>query len=117
MSDKIKFKVFHNRVVVLADKQTEKSDGGIVLAETAKKPLNTGTVMAVGMTVGLRIMAMVDAMERSPGDEQAFKDILDGIRPNVGDRVWFLKHAGTPITVKGVEYLTFDEMEIVGKML
>lgn len=117
MSDKIKFKVFHNRVVVLADKPAEKSDGGVMLSDTAKKPVNTGTVVDVGPMCGIAHAGILAKMIHNKEAQDEANKLVDFLRPEEGDRVWFLKHAGTPITIEGVEYMVFDEREIVGKLL
>ncbi|MGB9662372.1 MAG: co-chaperone GroES [Moorellaceae bacterium] len=84
-----------DRVVLKVITQEEKTQGGIVLPDTAKEKPQEGEVVAVG-----------------PGR------ILDNgsrITPEVkvGDRVVFAKYSGTEVKVNGEEYLIIRESDIL----
>lgn len=83
-----------DRVVVKPAQEEEKTAGGIVLPDTAKKKPQEGEVIAVG----------------------SGKVLEDGTRVplNVkkGDRVVYSKYAGTEVRVGDEEYLILDEDSI-----
>ncbi len=85
-----------DRVIVKVIEAEEKTEGGIVLPDTAKERPQKGEVLAVG-----------------PG-----RRLDDGsIAPpavKVGDRVLFSKYGGLEVKVDGEEYLILREDDILG---
>ncbi|MDH7602555.1 MAG: co-chaperone GroES [Armatimonadota bacterium] len=83
-----------DKVVVEPVEEEEKSPGGIILPDTAKKKPQEGIVVAVG-----------------PG-----KVLDDGSRGEMavkpGDRVIYAKYGGTEVTVDGKEYVILDQDSI-----
>jgi len=83
-----------DRVVIKPSEQEEKTAGGIVLPDSAKKKPQEGEVVAVG----------------------SGKVLEDGTRTpmnvKVGDRVIYSKYAGTEVKVGDQEYLVLDEDSI-----
>jgi chaperonin GroES len=83
-----------DKVVVEPVEEEEKSPGGIILPDTAKKKPQEGIVVAVG-----------------PG-----KILDDGTRGEMavkpGDRVIYAKYGGTEVTVDGKEYVILDQDSI-----
>jgi chaperonin GroES len=83
-----------DKVVVEPLEEEDKSPGGIILPDTAKKKPQEGVVVAVG-----------------PG-----KVLDDGTRGEMavkeGDRVIFAKYGGTEITVDGKDYVILDQDSI-----
>ncbi|MGI9950871.1 co-chaperone GroES [Moorellaceae bacterium AZ2] len=84
-----------DRVVIKVVSTEEKTQGGIVLPDTAKEKPQEGEVVAVG-----------------PGR------ILDNgtrVAPEVkvGDRVVFAKYSGTEVKVDGEEYLIIRDSDIL----
>lgn len=75
-----------DRVLVLPDKQEEKTAGGIIVPDSAKEKPFTGKVIASG-----------------PG----LKDLPNETK--VGDKVYFSKFAGTEVELDGIEYLILTE--------
>ncbi|WP_227764312.1 co-chaperone GroES [Zhaonella formicivorans] len=84
-----------DRVVVKVISAEEKTQGGIVLPDTAKEKPQEAEVVAVG-----------------PG-----KILENGSRQapevKVGDRVIFAKYSGTEVKLDGVEYLILRESDIL----
>lgn len=83
-----------DKVVVEPLESEEKSPGGIILPDTAKKKPQEGVVVAVG-----------------PG-----KVLDDGSRGQMsvkaGDRVVFAKYGGTEVTIDGKDYVILDQDSI-----
>jgi len=83
-----------DKVVVEPLEGEDKSPGGIILPDTAKKKPQEGIVLAVG-----------------PG-----KVLEDGSRGqmavNVGDKVIFAKYGGTEVTVEGKDLVILDQDSI-----
>jgi len=83
-----------DKVVVEPLESEEKSPGGIILPDTAKKKPQEGVVVAVG-----------------PG-----KILEDGSRAEmavkVDDKVIFAKYGGTEVTVDGKDYVILDQDSI-----
>lgn len=79
-----------DKVVVKATEEEEKSPGGIILPDTAKKKPQEGVVVAVG-----------------PG-----RVLEDGKRAPMpvkeGQKVIFAKYGGTEVTVDGEDYIILD---------
>ena len=92
----MKFRPLHDRVVIRRVEEDERSDGGIIIPDTAKEKPMQGEVLSVGP--GTRN----DKGELSPLD-------LKG-----GDRVLFGKWSGTEVKIDGEELLIMKESDIMG---
>lgn len=88
-------KPLEDRVVVKVIEEEQKTQGGIVLPDTAKEKPQEGEVVAVGpgrlLDNGTRVAPAV----------------------KVGDRVVFAKYSGTEVKVDGQEYLIMRESDIL----
>ncbi|PIU64404.1 MAG: co-chaperone GroES [Armatimonadetes bacterium CG07_land_8_20_14_0_80_40_9] len=84
-----------DRVLVKAEKEEEKTKGGIVLPDTAQEKPQQGKVIAVG-----------------PGEV-----LEDGktvpLEVKKGDKVIFSKYGGTEVKDKDEEYLILKESDIL----
>jgi len=92
----MKIKPLNDRILVLRVKEEEKTEGGIIIPDTAKEKPQEGEVVAVG-----------------PGkmDEDGKRTPLDIKK---GDKILFSKYAGTEIEIDGVEHLFMREDDILG---
>ncbi len=93
----IKLRPLDDHVVVRPAEQEEKTEGGIVLPDTAKDKPQRGEVIAVGPG------KLLPNGDRSP------------VSLKVGDMVLFGKYSGTEIKVEGEEYTVMRESEILAK--
>ncbi|MCR4419820.1 MAG: co-chaperone GroES [Clostridia bacterium] len=88
-------KPLEDRVVVKVIEEEQRTQGGIVLPDTAKEKPQEGEVVAVGpgrlLDNGTRVAPSV----------------------KVGDRVVFAKYSGTEVKVDGQEYLILRETDIL----
>ncbi|HXG52479.1 MAG TPA: co-chaperone GroES [candidate division Zixibacteria bacterium] len=92
----VKIRPLHDRVIVKRIQEEEKTQGGIIIPDTAKEKPQEGTVVAVG-----------------PGKrEEDGKIIPLDVKP--GDRILFGKYAGTEIKLNGEEHLILREDDILG---
>ena len=84
-----------DRVVVLPDEPLDRTEGGILLPDTAKERPMTGTVVAVG-----------------PGrqDKDGFT-VPMSIEPD--HRAWYSRYAGNPVEVDGITYLVMREGDVL----
>lgn len=91
----LKIKPLADRVVVQADEAEDKSEGGIILPDTAQEKPQKGTIIAVGAG--------------------RISDNGELIKPEVkvGDKVLYGKYSGNEISVGGVEYLIMRESDIL----
>ncbi|NBX66802.1 MAG: co-chaperone GroES [Proteobacteria bacterium] len=96
MSNTLKFRPLHDRVLLRRIEQQEKTAGGIIIPDSVKEKPMEGEIVAVGS--GNRD----DSGKVVPLDVKA------------GDRVLFSKWAGTEVTIDGKEYLVMKESDIVG---
>jgi chaperonin GroES len=92
----MKFRPLHDRVVVTRIDADSKSDGGIIIPDTAKEKPTEGEVIAVG----------------PGGRDESGKLVPVEVKP--GDRVLFGKWSGTEVKLDGVEYLIMKESDIMG---
>ena len=92
----MKFRPLHDRVVVEALEQEEKTAGGIIIPDTAKEKPMQGKVVAAGPG------ARGDNGEIAPLDVKA------------GDRVLYGKWSGTEVKVDGKDLLIMRESDIMG---
>jgi len=83
-----------DKVVVEPLEEEEKSPGGIILPDTAKKKPQEGIVCAVGTG------KVLDDGSRG------------GMAVKEGDRVIYAKYGGTEVTVDGKEYVILDQDSI-----
>ncbi|KKM09191.1 hypothetical protein SY88_20235 [Clostridiales bacterium PH28_bin88] len=88
-------KPLDDRIVVKVATKEEKTQGGIVLPDTAKEKPQEGEVVAVGpgrvLDNGTRLAPEV----------------------KVGDRVIFAKYSGTEVKIDGEEYLVMRETDVL----
>ena len=93
------FRLFEDRIAVLADPEKDTTESGIVLLpdSNALEQMRYGTVAVVGAG--------------HVSDYTGTRVIVD---LEVGDRVFFNRHSGSPITIDDVEYLFLNAREIVG---
>ncbi|KKM74759.1 hypothetical protein LCGC14_1397100 [marine sediment metagenome] len=87
-----------DRVVVEPLEAEEKTEGGIVLPDTAKEKPTKGKVISVGEG------KLLDNGSRAK------------ILVKKGDQVLYGKYAGSEITVGGKEYLILRESDILAKI-
>lgn len=87
-----------DRVVVEPLEAEEKTEGGIVLPDTAKEKPTKGKVISVGEG------KLLDNGSRAK------------ILVKKGDQVLYGKYAGSEITVGGKEYLILKESDILAKI-
>ncbi len=92
----MKFRPLHDRVVVEALEQEEKTAGGIIIPDTAKEKPMQGKVVAVGPG------ARGENGEITPLDVKA------------GDRILYGKWSGTEVKVDGKDLLIMRESDIMG---
>jgi len=93
---KQKFRPLHDRVVVKRIEAEEKTQGGIIIPDTAKEKPSQGEITAVG-----------------PGGRDETGKLIP-IDIKVGDRVLFGKWSGTEVTIEGEEVLIMKESDIMG---
>ena len=94
----MKIRPLGDRLLVVGIEEKEKTDGGIIIPDTAKEKPQEGKVIAVG-----------------PG-----KWAENGKRISMyvkkGDRVLLGKYAGSEIKIDGVKHLIMTEDDILGIM-
>ncbi|NNU63192.1 co-chaperone GroES [Ochrobactrum soli] len=90
------FRPLHDRILVRRVNSQEKTQGGIIIPDTAKEKPQEGEVVAVG--AGTR---------NEVGQIQAL-DV------NAGDRILFGKWSGTEIKINGEELLIMKESDVFG---
>jgi chaperonin GroES len=93
---KMKIRPLQDRVIVRRLEEEEKTEGGIIIPDTAKEKPMEGKVVAVGKG----------------------KVLEDGkvapLEVKAGDRVLFSKYAGTEVKLDGEEHLIMREDDILG---
>ena len=95
----MKFRPLHARVVIRRIDEVGKTQGGIIIPDTAKEKPQQGRVMAVG-----------------PGARDETGKLVP-IDVKAGDRVLFGKWSGTEVKIDGVEYLIMKESDIMGVLV
>ncbi|PLX42666.1 MAG: co-chaperone GroES [Deltaproteobacteria bacterium] len=85
-----------DRVIVKRLDEESKTDGGIIIPETAKEKPGKGEIIAAG-----------------PGRKQEDGSVQP-LDVKVGDVVLFSKYAGTEVKVEGKELLIMREDDIMG---
>ncbi len=96
MSNTLKFRPLHDRVLLRRIEQQEKTAGGIIIPDSVKEKPMEGEIVAVG----------------SGNRDESGKVVPLDVK--AGDRVLFSKWAGTEVTIEGKEYLVMKESDIVG---
>ncbi|MBC7358306.1 chaperonin GroES [Desulfacinum infernum DSM 9756] len=91
----MKLRPLHDRVIVKRLEEEEKTQGGIIIPDTAKEKPQQGKVLAVGKGKLLEKGDVVPLMVKE------------------GDRVLFSKYAGTEVKVEGEELLIMREDDIL----
>ena len=92
----MKIQPLGDRVLVEPMEAEEKSEGGIVIPDTAKEKQQKGKVVAVG---------------KGRVDEEGK---LTPLEVRVNDEVLFGRYSGTEIKVSGTDYLIVKEEDILG---
>ena len=92
----MKFRPLHDRVVVEALDQEEKTAGGIIIPDTAQEKPMQGKVVAVG-----------------PGGRGDDGKVVP-LDVKKGDRVLYGKWSGTEVEVDGKDLLIMKESDIMG---
>lgn len=91
----MKLTPLHDRIVVQAAPEEEKTAGGILLPDTAKEKPSRGTVIAAGP--GKRL----DSGKLAP------------MEVKVGDVVLYGKYSGTEVTVSGEEFFILRQDDVL----
>jgi chaperonin GroES len=91
----MKIRPMNDNVLVLRVEEEQKTAGGIIIPDTAKKKPQEGKVIATGTGKSGK-----DG-KRTPLDVKA------------GDRILFSKYAGTEIRINGVEHIFMKETDIL----
>jgi chaperonin GroES len=92
----VNFRPLQDRVLVRRIEQEEKTQGGIIIPDTAKEKPMEGEVIAAG--------------PGSRGDDGK----LNPLDVKVGDRVLFGKWSGTEIKIDGEDLVVMKESDIMG---
>ncbi len=93
---KTKIRPLQDRVIVRRLEEEEKTEGGIIIPDTAKEKPMEGKVVAVGTGKVLEGGKVVP------------------LEVKKGDRILFSKYAGTEIKLDGEEHLIMREDDILG---
>ena len=93
---KTKIRPLQDRVIVRRLEEEEKTEGGIIIPDTAKEKPMEGKVVAVGKGKVLEGGKVVP------------------LEVKKGDRILFSKYAGTEIKLDGEEHLIMREDDILG---
>jgi len=93
----MKLRPLYDRIVLKRiDTQDEKTQGGIIIPDSAKEKPQEGEVVAVGKGKRLEDGKLV------------------ALDVQVGDRVLFGKYSGSEVKIDGVEYIIMREDEVLG---
>jgi chaperonin GroES len=92
----VSFRPLHDRIVIRRVNQQEKSQGGIIIPDTAQEKPMEGEIVAVGP--GVR-------------DDDGTLQPLD---VKTGDRVLFGKWSGTEVKIDGEELIIMKESDVMG---
>jgi chaperonin GroES len=91
----MKIRPLNDRVLVIREKEEQKSAGGIIIPDTAKEKPQRGKIVAAGPG------KMGEDGKRVP------------LEVKEGDRILFAKYAGTDIKLDGVEHVFMKEDDIL----
>jgi chaperonin GroES len=94
-----------DRVLIQPFVDPEKTEGGILIPETARKKTNSGLVMAVGPG-----KALDEYLTNGPGKKTRMHLPM---HVEVGDTVYFGEYFGHPINVDGTTYVVAVESELL----
>ena len=92
----MKFRPLHDRVVIRRIDEVGKTQGGIIIPDTAKEKPAEGEIVAVG-----------------PGARDE-KGALVPLDVKKGDRILFGKWSGTEVKLDGEELLIMKESDVMG---
>ncbi len=92
----VNFRPLHDRVAVEAIEQEEKTQGGIIIPDTAKEKPMKGKIVAVGK-----------GTKNDKGD-------ITPLDVKVGDVVLYGKWAGTEVEINGKKLMIMKESDIMG---
>src|SRR5688500_16466155 len=92
----MKFRPLHDRIVIRRLEGEDKTNGGIIIPDTAKEKPQEGEVVAVG-----------------PGARDQAGKLLP-IDLKAGDRVLFGKWSGSEVKIDGEELLITKESDVMG---
>ena len=90
-----KIRPLHDRVIVKRLEEEEKTQGGLIIPDTAKEKPQGAMVIAVG-----------------PGKQDDGKVVSLDVK--AGDQILFGKYSGTEIKLDGEEHLILREDDILG---
>ena len=96
----MKIKPLRDGVLLKRVEDEQKTQGGIIIPDTAKEKPAEGIIVAVGSGI--------------PGDDDSKKTPME---VKEGDRVLFSKYAGTEIKIDGEEHLLMKEEDIIAKIM
>jgi chaperonin GroES len=91
---KLNIRPLGDKVLVRSEEEEERTAGGIILPDTAKKKPTEGTVIAIGT-----------------GKKTEDGKVIP-LTVKVGDKVIYSKYGGTEILIGGEEFLILDEDQI-----
>lgn len=90
------FRPLHDRVLVRRLESEEKTEGGIILPDTAQEKPSEGEVLAAG------------------SGSKADDGTVTPLDVKVGDRILFGKYSGTEVKINGEELVIMRESDILG---
>jgi chaperonin GroES len=90
------FRPLHDRVVVRRIDADQKSQGGIIIPDTAQEKPQQGEVVSVG-----------------PGARNERGELIP-MELKAGDRVLFAKWSGTEVKIEGEDFLIMKETDVLG---
>ena len=90
------FKPLHDRVLVRRIASDDKTNGGLIIPDSAKEKPSEGEVIACG-----------------PGARKDSGELI-AMAVKAGDRILFGKWSGTEVTINGEELLIMKESDILG---
>ena len=94
------FNLLDDRVAVIVDEIEETSASGLILTDSAMSPLRYGVVSHVGEGHVSEALGQIIAPLVEPGD-----------------RVFFHRASGQPLTIEGTEYVILAPREIIGRVI
>ena len=92
----MKFRPLHDRVVIRRIDEVAKTQGGIIIPDTAKEKPAEGEIVAVG-----------------PGARDE-KGVLVPLDVKKGDRILFGKWSGSEVKIEGEDLLIMNESDVMG---
>jgi chaperonin GroES len=92
----MKFRPLHARVVIRRIDEMGKTQGGIIIPDTAKEKPMEGEIVAVG-----------------PGARDE-KGVLVPLDVKKGDRILFGKWSGSEVKIEGEDLLIMNESDVMG---